>query len=61
MAQCSLNNSSIHPTYFLPTRQKAKTLLIHVPGRLKANKGQRPLTMHNTLHHHTPQDVMLLF
>ena len=56
MAQCSLNNSSIHPTYFLPTRQKAKTLLIHVPGRLKANKVQRRSTMRNTINttiHHS--------
>ena len=57
MAQCSLNN----PTYFLPTRQKTKTLLIYVQGRLKANKGQRRSTIHNTLQHHTPQYVMLLF
>ena len=57
MAQCSLNN----PTYFLPMRQKTKTLLIYVQGRLKANKGQRRSTIHNTLQHHTPQYVMLLF
>ena len=36
-------------------------MLIHVQGRLKANKGQRRSTIHNTLHHHTPQYVMLLF
>ena len=57
MAQCSLNN----PTYFRPTRQKAKTLLIHVQGRLKANKGQRQptkakdaqqyITLYTTIHH----------
>ena len=50
MAQCSLNN----PTYFLPTRQKAKTLLIHVQGRLKANKGQdaqQYITLYTTIHH----------
>ena len=86
MARYTLNNSSIHPTYFLLTRQKAKTSLIHVPGRfdqilgcnatksqdivnpcprtfrpntrlMKANKGQRRSTMHNTLHHHTPQYI----
>ena len=28
---------------------------------MKANKDQRRSTMHNTLHHHTPQYVILLF
>ena len=32
MARYTLNTSSIHPKYFLPTRQKAKTSFIHVPG-----------------------------
>ena len=39
MARYTLNNSSIHPTYFLPTRQKAKTSLIHVPGRFEQELG----------------------
>ena len=48
MARYSLNNSSIHPTYFLPTRQKAyflptrqkaKTSLINVPGRFHQELG----------------------
>ena len=39
MARYSLNNSSIHPTYFLQTRQKAKTSLIHVPGRFDRELG----------------------
>ena len=55
MAQCSLNSSSIHPTHFLPTRQKAKTLLIHVPGRLKSQQrpkdAQQCITLYTTIHH----------
>ena len=39
MARYTLNNSSIHPTYFLPTRQKVKTSLIHVPGRFDQELG----------------------
>ena len=35
----NLNNSSIHPTYFLSTQQKAKTSLIHVPGRFDQELG----------------------
>ena len=61
MAQYSLNNSSIHPTYFLPTRQKAKTSLINVPGRFhqelgwwkptKAKDAQQCITLYITIHH----------
>ena len=61
MAQYSLNNSSIHPTYFLPTRQKAKTSLIYVPwrfdqelGRWKPTKtkdAQQCIKLNITIHH----------
>ena len=61
MAPYSLNNSSIHPTYFLPTRQKSKTSLIHVPGRFnqelgwwkptKAKDAQQCITLYTTIHH----------
>ena len=61
MARYTLNNSSIHPTYFLPTRQKAKTSLIHVPGRFdqelgwwkptKAKDAQQCITLYTTIHH----------
>ena len=61
MAQYSLNNSSIHPTYFLPTRQKAKISLIHVPGRFEQELGwrkptkpkdaQQCITLYTTIHH----------
>ena len=66
MARYTLNNSSIHPTYFLFT--KSQDIVNPCPRTfrprtrlMKANKGQRRSTMHNTLHHHTPQYVMLLF
>ena len=61
MPRYSLNNSSIHPIYFLPTRQKAKTSLIHVPGRFdqelgwwkptKAKDAQQYITLYTTIHH----------
>ena len=61
MARYTLNNSSIHPTYFLPTRQKAKTSLIHVPGRFdqelgwwkptKAKDAQQCITLYTTIHY----------
>ena len=61
MARHMLNNSSIHPTYFLPTRQKAKTSLVHVPGRFdqelgwwkptKAKDAQQCITLYTTIHH----------
>ena len=61
MARYSLNNSSIHPTYFLRTRQKAKTSLTHVPGRFdqelgwwkqtKAKDAQQCMTLYTTIHH----------
>ena len=61
MARHTLNNSSIHPTYFLPTRQNAKTSLIHVPGHLdqelgwwrptKAKDAQQCITLYTTIHH----------
>ena len=61
MTRYSLNNSSIHPTYFLPTRQKAKTSLIHVPGRFyqelgwwkptNAKDAQQCITLYITIHH----------
>ena len=61
MAQYSLNNGSIHPTYFLPTRQKAKTSLINVPGRFhqelgwwkpkKAKDAQQYIILYTTIHH----------
>ena len=61
IARYSLNNSSIHPTYFLPTRQKAKTSLINVPGRFhqelgwwkptKAKDAQPCITLYITIHH----------
>ena len=61
MARYTLNNSSIHPTYFLPTRQKAKTSLIHVPGRFvqeldwwkptKAKDAQQCITLYTTIRH----------
>ena len=61
MARHSLNNSSIHPTYFLPTRQKAKTSLIHVSGRFdqelgwwkptKAKDAQQCITLYTNIHH----------
>ena len=60
MARYSLNNSSIHPTYFLPTRQKAKTSLTYVPGRFdqelgwwkptKAKDAQQWITLYTTIH-----------
>ena len=68
MARYSLNNSSIHPTYFLPTQQKSQDIVNPCPRTfrprtrlMKANKSQRRSKMHNTLHNHTPQYVMLLF
>ena len=61
MVRYSWNNSSIHPTYFLPTQQKAKTSLIHVPGRFdqelgwwkstKAKDAQQCITLYTTIHH----------
>ena len=61
MARYTLNNSSIHPTYFLPPRQNAKTSLIHVSGRLdqelgwwkptKAKDAQQCITLYTTIHH----------
>ena len=61
LARYSLNNSSIHPTYFLPTRQKAKTSFIHVPGRFdqeldwwkptKAKDAQQCITLYTTIRH----------
>ena len=61
MARYSLNNSSIHPTYFLRTRQKAKTSLINIPGRFhqelgwwkptKAKDVQQCITLYITIHH----------
>ena len=63
MARYRLNNSSILPTctYFFPTRQKAKTSLIHVPGRLdqelywwkptKAKYAQSCIILYTTIHH----------
>ena len=47
MARYSLNNSSIHLTYFLPTRQKAKTSFIHVPGRVDQETGWWTFQGHN--------------
>ena len=61
IARYSLNNSSIHATYILPTRQKAKTSLINVPGRFhqelgwwkptKAKDAQPCITLYITIHH----------
>ena len=61
MARYTLNNSSIHHTYFLPSRQKAKTSLIHVPGRFdqelgwwkptKAKDAQQCITLYTTIPH----------
>ena len=58
MVRYTLNNSSIHRTYFLPTRQKSQDIVNPCPRTfrprtrlMKANKGQRRSTMHNTLHH----------
>ena len=61
MARYTLNISSIHPTLFLPTRQNAKTSLIHVSGRLdqelgwwkptEAKDAQQCITLYTTIHH----------
>ena len=56
-----LSMSQDVPTYFLPTRQKAKTSFIHVPGRFhqelgwwkpsKTKDAQQCITLYTTIHH----------